>query len=127
MEDDEESEDEVETLREGLVAVKFPRELKQKIRNPWARALIVKVYGRVVGLSFLHSRLLSMWKPTGRLDCVDLEHGFYLTHFSLKDDYETVLKKGPWFIGETSSPLDLGSQTFTRHRQTSLQSLFGYG
>ena len=30
MEDDEESDDEVEALREGLVALKFSRELKQK-------------------------------------------------------------------------------------------------
>uniref|UniRef100_A0A7N2M5G8 Uncharacterized protein n=1 Tax=Quercus lobata TaxID=97700 RepID=A0A7N2M5G8_QUELO len=42
MKDDEESDDEVEALREGLVALKFSRELKQKIRHPWARALIVK-------------------------------------------------------------------------------------
>ncbi|XP_050242106.1 uncharacterized protein At4g02000-like [Quercus robur] len=55
---------------------------------------------QIVGLNFLHNRLLSLWKLAGRLDCVDLEHGFYLTHFSLKDDYETILKKGPWFIGE---------------------------
>ena len=53
MKDDEESDDEVETLREGLVAVKFPRELKQKIRNLWARALIVKVYGRLIGFNYI--------------------------------------------------------------------------
>ena len=34
MEDDEESDDELEALREGLVAVKFSRDLKQKIRHP---------------------------------------------------------------------------------------------
>nr|POE49862.1 hypothetical protein CFP56_26778 [Quercus suber] len=47
MEDDIESDDEVETLREGLVAVKFSKDLKQEMRSPWTRALIVKVYGRV--------------------------------------------------------------------------------
>nr|POF20891.1 uncharacterized protein CFP56_37509 [Quercus suber] len=77
MEDDEEIEDELEALREGLVAVKFPRELKQKIRNPWAKALIVKV-----------------------LDCVDLGFGFFLIRLSLKEDLEAVLQNGPWFIGE---------------------------
>ena len=99
MKDDAESDDDVEALREGLVAVKFSKDLKQKIRNPWARALIVKVYGRSVGLSFLQSRLLSLWKPAGRLDCVDLGHGFFLMLLSLKEDFETVLKRGPWFIG----------------------------
>lgn len=71
--------DEVEALREGLVAVKFSRELKQKIRNPWARVLIVKVYGRLIGFNFLPTRLLALWKLAGRLDCVDLGYGFFLT------------------------------------------------
>nr|POF05187.1 hypothetical protein CFP56_05787 [Quercus suber] len=48
MEDDAESDDEVEALRQGMVAVKFSKELKQEIRRPWARALIVKVYSRAV-------------------------------------------------------------------------------
>ena len=100
MDDDPESDDEVETLRQGMVAVKFSKELKQEIRRPWARALIVKVYGRAVGLNFLQARLLSLWKPAGRLDVVDLEHGFFLIRLSLKEDVETVLKKGPWFLGD---------------------------
>ena len=100
MEDDEESDEEVEALREGLVAVKFPRELKQKIRVPWARALIVKVYGRSIGFNYIQTRLLALWKPAGRLDCVDLGYGFFLTRLTLKEDFEKVLQKGPWFIGE---------------------------
>ena len=49
MEDDADSDEEVEGLRAGLVAVKFS-----------------KVYGRSVGLNFLQNRLLSMWRPDGR-------------------------------------------------------------
>ena len=60
----------------------------------------MKMYDRSMGLSFLHNRLLSMWKPAGRLDCVNLGHGFYLTRFYLRGDYEVTLKRGPWFIGE---------------------------
>lgn len=60
----------------------------------------MKVYGRVVGLNFLQAKLLSMWKPAGHLDVVDLEHGFFLTRLSLREDFENVLKKGPWFIGD---------------------------
>ena len=41
-----------------------------------------------------------MWRLAGRLDCVDLGHGFFHTRFSLGEDYEAVLKRGPWFIGE---------------------------
>ena len=60
--------------------------------------LIVKVYGRDVGFSFLQAKLLSLWKPTGRLDCVELGYGFFLVKLSLREDYENVLKKGPWFV-----------------------------
>ena len=60
----------------------------------------MKVFGRSVGFNFLHNKLFSLRKPAGRLDCVDLGHVFFLVRLSLKEDYETVLSKGPWFIGE---------------------------
>ena len=100
MEDDIESDGEVENLREGLIAVKFSKDLKNEIRCPWTRALIVKVYGRSVGFNFIQNKLLTMWKPAGRLDCVGLGQGYFLTRLSLKEDYENILRKGPWFIGE---------------------------
>ena len=40
-----------------------------------------------------------MWKPAGRLDCVGLGYGFFVIRFSLREDYEAMLKRGPWFIG----------------------------
>ena len=100
MDDDAELDDEVETLRQGMVAVKFSKEFKQEIQRPKARALIVKVYGKAVGLNFLQAKLLAMWKPVRRLDVVDLEHGFFLTRLSLREDFENALKKVPWFIGD---------------------------
>ena len=101
MEDESDSEEaEVEALREGLATVSFSKEFKRQIRKPWGCAFIVKVFGRSVGFTFLHNRLLSLWKPAGRLECVDLGHGFFLTRFSLREDYDAILKKGPWFIGE---------------------------
>ena len=100
MEDDAESDEEVKALREGLVAVRFSKDFKQRIRSPWSKALIVKVYGQFVGLNFQQNRLLAMWRPTGRLDCFDLGHGFFLMRFSLREDYEATLKRGPWSIGE---------------------------
>lgn len=97
MEDDMESDDEVEALCEGLVAMKFSKDFKQRIRRTWAKTLIVKVDWSV-GFNYLHNILLSLWKPAGRLDYMDLGHDFFLTRFSLKEDYESILKRGPWFI-----------------------------
>ena len=100
MEDDAELDKEVEVLWQGVAAVKFSKEFKQHIQSLWARGLIVKVYGNSMGFIFLQPKLLSLWKPARRLDYVPLGHGFFLARLSLKEDFENVLKKGPWFIGE---------------------------
>ena len=99
MDDDAESDDEVTDLREGLAAVKLSRETKLRIRGPWSQSLIIKLYGKSVGFNFLQSKLLLLWKPSGRLDCVDLGYDFYSVRFTLKEDMDAVLEKGPWFIG----------------------------
>ena len=38
--------------------------------------------------------------PVGKIDCIDLGKDFFLIRFSVKEDYDVVLKNGPWFIGE---------------------------
>ena len=60
----------------------------------------MKVIGRSVSFSFLHSKIMALWKPMGKIDCVDLSYEFYLMRFSVKEDYDQVLRKGPWFIGQ---------------------------
>lgn len=99
MEFDVTSDDKFENLPPGEVAVKLSGERKNKIRASWSRALIVKVFGKSVGFHFLRSRLTSMWKPLGKMDCIDLGYGFFFIEFSLKKDHARVLKGGPWFVG----------------------------
>ena len=65
------------SLRKGLAAVSITEKLKQKIRALWARALIVKVYGRTVGFNFLQQKISALWKLKGRLDYVDLSKDFF--------------------------------------------------
>jgi len=125
MEHEYELDDEVEALHEGLLAVRFSKDLKQRIRKPWAKALIVKVYGRSVGFNYLHNRLLSLWKPAGRLDFVDLGHEFFLTRFSLREDFETILKRGPWLIGKHFLSIRPWNQIFAQRWQISHPLLFG--
>lgn len=59
------------------------------------KALVVKVYGRTVGFNFLNAKILALWKPLGRIDCVDLGKDFFLIQFSLKEYHSLVLRKGP--------------------------------
>ena len=92
--------DEIRELKEGLVAVKISQGLMQRIRVPWSKALIVKVYGRMAGYNFLHAKILSLWNPVGRIDCIDLGKDFFLVRFLVKEDHDSMLKNGPWFIEE---------------------------
>lgn len=99
METEIESNDESANITAGVAAVNLSGETKAKIRAPWANALIVKFFGKTVGYHFLITRLTSLWKPSGRLDCVDPGKDFFLIRFSLQSDYGRVLKDGPWFVG----------------------------
>ena len=88
------SDDEKEDLSEGEVAIKLSRETKLHIKERWAHSLIIKVHRRTVGFHFLHSRIMQLWKPAGRLDCIDLGEDFFLIKFGLIKDYDKVLKGG---------------------------------
>ena len=81
----------------------------------------MKVYVRSAGFNFIHNKLLAIWKLIGRLDCVGLGHGFFLTRLSLKEDYENILRKGPWFIGEHFLSIRLWEPNF--HLMTANVSL----
>lgn len=99
MEEGVESDDETADLNAGIAAVNLSSERKSKMQSQWTKALIVKVIGRTVGYHFLHSRLVGMWKPTSKLDCVALGVDFFLIKLYLKEDYVKILSGGPWFVG----------------------------
>ncbi|XP_050240989.1 uncharacterized protein LOC126689863 [Quercus robur] len=101
-EDEAESNIELDDLVEGMVDVKLSKETKARIRAPWTKALIVKVYGKTVGYSYLTFKINTLWKPVAKMVCVDLGKDFFLIKFSDKFDYDKVLQGGPWFVGEHS-------------------------
>lgn len=68
-------------LRKGMVVVKLTKETKNRIRKSWSKNVIVKLVGRAVGFSYMQSKLVQLWRPSGRMDCVDLTHGFFLVRF----------------------------------------------
>ena len=53
MDAEDDSDDEIAKLREGVATVTLSRKVKQRIKAPWANSLMVKVYGKVVGYHFL--------------------------------------------------------------------------
>ncbi|XP_075633855.1 uncharacterized protein LOC142606378 [Castanea sativa] len=90
----------MEPLTEGMAEMKLSKKTKARIRAPWSKALIVKLYGRSVGFHYLTFKINALWKPMAKMDCVTLRRGFFLIRFSCSDDYDNVLQGGPWFIGE---------------------------
>ena len=88
----------MEPLIKGIVEVKLSKETFPQIRAPWSKALIVKVYGRTV--NYLTFKINVLWKPMAKLDCVNLGKDFFFIRFSSNEDYDKVLKGGPWFVGE---------------------------
>nr|XP_023881747.1 uncharacterized protein LOC111994121 [Quercus suber]POE73883.1 uncharacterized protein CFP56_42300 [Quercus suber] len=104
MEEDDDSEDEGEEdngqTRVGWVTYKLTKDTKRRIRGPWSKSIIVKLVGRTNSLIFMRTKLNQMWRSTNRMDCVDLGMGFFLVRFYSKEDLDSVLMKGPWFIGD---------------------------
>ena len=60
MDAESDSDEELEDICEGMAAIRLSRETKQYIRAPWTKALIVKVFGRIVGFNFLHAKLMGI-------------------------------------------------------------------
>ncbi|RYR54812.1 hypothetical protein Ahy_A06g030084 [Arachis hypogaea] len=66
--------------------------------KPWHTALIVKVLGKRVGLGFLEQRLNRDWVKKGEINVIDMDHDYFLVHFSYEEDYSHALLGGPWMI-----------------------------
>lgn len=73
-------------------------ELKDTLKYPWERALIVKALGRNVGYHALAKRVKDIWKPRADLDIVILGFGYCLVKFDCDKDRERVILDGPWTV-----------------------------
>ncbi|XP_075658909.1 uncharacterized protein LOC142628753 [Castanea sativa] len=100
MDEEVNLDEEDDKLCEGMVSLKHSKDEKTRIQAPWEKAIIVKIFGRSLGYSFLAERLRSMWKPDGRMDCVNVGHDFFLIKFELQSDLDEVINGGPWFVGQ---------------------------
>ena len=100
MQEDLELDREEENLREGCTKVCFSKEEKACMRSPWQHVLIIKPFGRKVGFLYLDSKIRSMWNLVGQMDCIDLGLDHFLVKFELAKDMDSILKGGPWFIGQ---------------------------
>ena len=119
MEAEVDSDDEESNPKAGVIAMNLPGERKASIRAKWTKALIVKVVGRTLGYQFLFSKLMALWKPSGRLDCIALGKDFFLTRFSLKEDYAKCFREVLGLLEGIICLLGVGSQTSSPPRLVS--------
>lgn len=79
--------DETINPSEGTTFVLITAEDKKRIYQRWVKALIVKVYGKTIGYSFLKKILHEIWRPTENLIIIDLGKDFFLIDFKQTENY----------------------------------------
>ncbi|XP_065853574.1 uncharacterized protein [Euphorbia lathyris] len=97
--------------------------LVQEWSKAWSCALIVKILGRNVGFIALRTRALEIWKPKGKMDMMDLGHGFHLVKFQNPMDREHVVRDGPWMVQGHYLTVRTWSPTFVPSEATVVSTL----
>ncbi|KAL7173639.1 hypothetical protein ACSBR2_032988 [Camellia fascicularis] len=92
-------EDEVPEIEsQGMPCISLPKNLLAKIRRPWRNCLIIKLMGKKVGYRLLLFKIKKLWDLQGDFEAIDLDAGFFLLKFQLKEDYTYVYTGGPWIV-----------------------------
>lgn len=73
---------------------------KERLRKPWRRTLIIKLWGRSVGYNYLLRRLQAIWRPKAQMNLIGLDNGYFLVKFEEEEDYKYAKFEGPWMILE---------------------------
>ncbi|KAE8706599.1 hypothetical protein F3Y22_tig00110391pilonHSYRG00023 [Hibiscus syriacus] len=88
----DDSDEEEECEGDDIPTIKIPQELKEKLRKPWRKTLIIKILGKTVAYKTLISRVTNLWKLEGEFECIDLGYGFYAIKFQNMVDRAKVIE-----------------------------------
>ena len=80
--------------------IRITPELKKQLASPWKSSVILKLMGRTLGYRALQSRLAGIWRPTGKMQLIDIGYGFFIMRFDVLKDYQHALMNSPWFVGD---------------------------
>ncbi|XP_061346858.1 uncharacterized protein LOC133292467 [Gastrolobium bilobum] len=86
--------------KDGRMNFKLSDAFKKKAWKPWRKALIVKLFGKKLPLTFMKKCLENLWEREGNIFITDIENGFFLVSFSNQKDLDHALTSGPWVIME---------------------------
>ncbi|KAJ8431280.1 hypothetical protein Cgig2_007613 [Carnegiea gigantea] len=73
---------------------------KRMLRDPWRKALIIRMFDKGIGYLQLKQRLKTKWALKGDFSLIDIGCDYYVTRFTNMDDYDHVLLNGPWMLGD---------------------------
>ncbi|CAI0453960.1 unnamed protein product [Linum tenue] len=82
----------------GEPELKVSDKFKDRLCSPWKKTLVVRLLGRSISYAYLCSQLRWKWRPTGRLDILDLNDRTFLVTFHNDQDFLHALTGGPWTI-----------------------------
>ncbi|CAL1374354.1 unnamed protein product [Linum trigynum] len=82
----------------GEPELKVSDKFKDRLCSPWKKTLVVRLLGRSISYTYLCSQLRWKWRPTGRLDILDLDDRTFLVTFHNDQDFLHALTGGPWTI-----------------------------
>lgn len=64
----------------------------------WYDSLITKLLGKSIGFFQMKSRLRGVWKQSGDFELMDINNGFFMVKFNIKDQITKVINRGSWML-----------------------------
>jgi len=64
----------------------------------WYDSLITKLLGKSIGFFQMKSRLRGVWKQSGDFELMDINNGFFMVKFNIKDQITKVIIRGSWML-----------------------------
>ncbi|MBA0568324.1 hypothetical protein Golob_005827 [Gossypium lobatum] len=83
---------------DGVLSIDFSERVYQHLEKEMSTSVVLKMLGRKLRITTLHTRLYGTWKPSKLFQLMDIENGYFLAKFQSTYDYDKILSQGPWVI-----------------------------
>ncbi|GKV40711.1 hypothetical protein SLEP1_g48320 [Rubroshorea leprosula] len=88
------------STKENVLIISLILEDKECLYWPHHLNVTVKLFRPSMEFGYVVQKLEQAWSFANDFDVIDLDKGFLLIKLSSEEDFSTILKQGPWFIGD---------------------------
>lgn len=83
---------------DGIPSISLDVDTRKRIMQRWKHCLIGKVVGKTVGFKFMSFKVNELWKPSGKLQILDLGFDFFFSNLRILMiiDFHYVKALGLW-------------------------------